>query len=113
MTLWNVACQALLSLEFYRQEYWSGLLFAPPGYLPDPGLNPHFLLYWQVDSLQLSHLGIHFVGQSLSHVQLFAARQVSLSFTDLQSLLKLMPVELVISSKHLILCHPFLLLSQH
>ena len=112
MTPWNVACQALLSLGFYRQEYWSGLPFAPPGYLSDPGLNPHFLLYGQVDSLQLSHLGIPFVGQSLSHVRLFAARQASLSFTDLQSLLKLMPVELVISSKHLILCHP-LLLSQH
>ena len=38
--LWTVACQALLSVEFSRQEYWSGLLFSPPGDLPDPGIKP-------------------------------------------------------------------------
>ena len=36
----TVAHQAPLSMEFSRQEYWSGLLFPPPGDLPDPGLNP-------------------------------------------------------------------------
>ena len=35
-----VACQAPLSLEFFRQEYWSGLSFPPPGNLPEPGINP-------------------------------------------------------------------------
>ena len=39
-----------------------------------------------------------------------AARQASLSFTISQSLLKLMSVELVMPSNHLILCHPLLLL---
>ena len=39
-----------------------------------------------------------------------AARQASLSFTNSQSLLKLMPIESVMPSKHLILCHPPLLL---
>ena len=39
-----------------------------------------------------------------------AACQDSLSFTISRSLLKLMSIELVISSKHLILCHPLLLL---
>ena len=39
-----------------------------------------------------------------------AACQVPLSFTVSQSLLKLMPIELVMPSNHLILCHPFLLL---
>ena len=53
--------------------------------------------------------------QLLSHVRLFAtpwtaARQASLSITDSQSLLKLMSVESVIPSNHLILCHPLLLL---
>ena len=53
--------------------------------------------------------------QSLSHVQLFvtpwtAAHQVSLSITNSQSLLKLMSIELVMPSNHLILCHPLLLL---
>ena len=37
---WTVACQAPLSMEFSRQEYWSGLLFPSPGDLPDPGIEP-------------------------------------------------------------------------
>ena len=37
---WTVACQAPLSMEFSRQEYWSGLPFPPPGDLPDPGIEP-------------------------------------------------------------------------
>ena len=57
-----------------------------------------------------------FVVQSLSRVQLFvtpwtAAHQASLSFTISQSLLKLLSTELMMPSNHLILCHPFLLLS--
>ena len=53
--------------------------------------------------------------QSLSCVQLFAtpwiaARQVSLSITNSQSSLKLMSIELVMPSSHLILCRPLLLL---
>ena len=52
--------------------------------------------------------------QSLSRVRLFvtpwtAAHQVSLSINNPQSLLKLMSIELVMSSNHLILCHPLLL----
>ena len=55
------------------------------------------------------------VAQSLSHVQLFitpwaAAHQGSLSFTISRSLLKLMYIESVMPSNHLILCHPLLLL---
>ena len=51
----------------------------------------------------------------LSHVQLFvtpwtAARQASLSITNSLSLLKLISIESVMSSNHLILCHPLLLL---
>ena len=56
----TVARQALLSMGFSRQEYWSGLLFPSPGDLPDlrdqtQGLNPR-LLQWQSDS-SLSHQG--------------------------------------------------------
>ena len=36
-TPWTVACQALLSMEFSRQEHWSGLSFPPAGDLPKPG----------------------------------------------------------------------------
>ena len=58
-TLWMVARQALLSMGFSRQEYWSGLPFPPPGDLPDPGIQPASLclLHWQAHSLPLSHLG--------------------------------------------------------
>ena len=40
MTPWTVACQAPLSMEFSRQQYWSGLPFPSPGDLPDPGIEP-------------------------------------------------------------------------
>ena len=39
-TQWNVAYQAPLSMEFSRQEYWSGLPFPSPGDLPNPGIKP-------------------------------------------------------------------------
>ena len=38
-TPWTVACQAPLSMGFSRHEYWSGLPFPSPGYLPDPGIE--------------------------------------------------------------------------
>ena len=38
-TLWTVAHQAPLSMEFSRQEYWSGLPFPSPGDLPDSGIK--------------------------------------------------------------------------
>ena len=55
----TVACQLPPSMEFSRHEYWSGLPFASPGNLPDPGtevvspVSPAF----QVDSLQQNHWG--------------------------------------------------------
>ena len=39
VTPWTVACQAPLSMEFSRQEYWSGLPFSSPRDLPDPGIE--------------------------------------------------------------------------
>ena len=58
-------------------------------------------------------LGYFSAVQSLSHVSLFAtpwttARQASLSIISSQSLLKLMCIESVMPSNHLILCHPLL-----
>ena len=41
-TPWTVAHQSPLSMEFSRQEYWSGLPCPPPGDLPDPGIKPAF-----------------------------------------------------------------------
>ena len=42
MTPWTVACQAPLSMEFSRQEYWSRLPFPTLGDVPDPGIEPLF-----------------------------------------------------------------------
>ena len=39
-TPWTVAYQSPPSMEFSRQEYWSGLPFPSPGDLPDPGMEP-------------------------------------------------------------------------
>ena len=71
--------------------------------------NNCFLLYSWLDPVQFSSV------QLLSRVQLFVtpwntARQASLSITNSQSLLKLMSVESVMPSSHLILCCPLLFL---
>ena len=63
----------------------------------------------------LNNLNSFVIVPSLSCVQLFetpwnAAQRASLTFTISQSLLKLMSIELVMSSNHLILCHPLSLL---
>ena len=63
-----------------------------------------FFILWAISSVQL-----------LSHVWLFAtpwipACQASLSITNSRSLFKLMPIESVMPSSHLILCRPLLLL---
>ena len=78
-----------LSMGFSRQEYQSGLAFPSP------------VLWDQFSSVQL-----------LSCVQLFAipwtaACQTSLSITNSQSLPKLMSIESVMPSNHLIFCRPF------
>ena len=44
VTLWTVAHQAPLSMEFSSQEYWSGLSCPPPGNLPNPGIKPTSLM---------------------------------------------------------------------
>ena len=80
--------------------------------LPLPGSD--FLLFTQVlPPPPLAPLRV--VVQSLSRVWLFvtpwtAARQASLSFTISQSLFRLMSVDSVVSSNHLVLCCPLLLL---
>ena len=82
-TPWTVVCQVPLSIGFPRQRILEGVF----------------------SSVQL-----------LSRVRLFAspwitARQASLSITSSQSLHKLLSIELVMPSSHLILCRPLLLLT--
>ena len=47
VTPWTGACQALQSLEFYRQEYWSRLPFPLQGIFLAQGSNPHLLCLLQ------------------------------------------------------------------
>ena len=51
---------APLSMEFSRQEYWSGVPFPPPRIFLTQGWNLCLLPlpHWQTDSLSVSHLGI-------------------------------------------------------
>ena len=93
------------------------------GIFPTQGMNLVLwcLLHWQTDSLPLATWEAQVItvfivfDQSLSCVQLFAtswteACQASLSFTISQSLFKLIAIEVMMPSKHLILCCPLLLL---
>ena len=56
MTLLTVALQAPLSMDFFRQEYWSGLPFPSPGDLPHPGIDPRSPAL-QADALLTELLG--------------------------------------------------------
>ena len=96
-TPWTAAHQAPPSMGFSRQGYWSRLPLPSPKTSNNTNLKNNFYS----SSVQ-----------SLSHVQLFetpwtAARQASLSITS-WSLLKLMSIESVMPSNHLILCRPLL-----
>ena len=100
-----IARQAPLSMGFFRQEYWSGLPCPPTGDLSDSGIKPASLT-----SPALA--GMFFVVvQSLSQkikICLCDPKDCNtpgfLSFTISQSLLKLMSIELMMLSNHLILC---------
>ena len=86
-----------LSRSAHPRPFTYGLETIPP------------LVFHLLHSVQFSSV------QSLNHVQLFAtpwmvACQASLSITNSWCLLKLMPIELVMPSSHLILCCPLLLL---
>ena len=54
VTPWTLAQQAPVSMEFSSQEYWSGLPFPFPGYLPDPGIKSKYRNYRQI-LYHLSH----------------------------------------------------------
>ena len=56
VTLWAIAHQAHLFMEFFRQEYCSGLPFPTPVDLPNSGIEPSLTHYRQI-LYQLSHQG--------------------------------------------------------
>ena len=87
---WAVVCQDPLSMEFSRQEYWSGVPFPSPGDLPDPGIKSWspayeggFFTFWAtreaqrleyncfqycVSTVQQSESAIHIPLSSLSRI---------------------------------------------
>ena len=121
VTPWTMARQEPLSMEFSRKEYWSGLPFPSPGDLPNPGIKPVSLASPALAGRFFTTVHLESTEQRLSSVQLLsrvrlfvtpwaAADQASLSITNSRSLRKLMSVQSVIPSNHLILCCPLLLL---
>ena len=91
-TLWTVAYEATLSIEFSRQEYWSGLPRHSLDDLPNPGIKPRSLALQAYSFYHLSHQGIliFVVVQLLKNVWLLgtpwtATQHASLSFTISQS----------------------------
>ena len=112
---WNPCCYSCwLSTTWSKFRVEWGTHFVLQGIWWDRPLNNWMFLEQMLRSLSL-HLLISTSVQSLSRVQLFvtpwtAARQASLSITNSQSLFKLMSIESVMPSNHLILCCPLLLL---
>ena len=102
VTLWTVVHQAPLSMRLSQQEYWNGF---------------NWCLLWRktLGEVKLSLSLLFSSVQSLSRLQFFAtpwitARQASLSITNSQSSPKLMCIESVMPSSHLILCRPLFFL---
>ena len=139
VTPWTAAHQAPPSLGLSRQEHWSGLPFPSPVRESEvaqscptcsdpmngspPGSSVHGIFQARVlewGAIAFSDICTYVcisVVQSLGCIQLFstpwtAGHQASLSFTISRSLLKLMSIESVMLSSHLLLCHPLLLLSR-
>ena len=115
---WTAACQAslcitnswsLLKLMLIKSVVpFNHLILCCPLLLP-PSVFPSIRVFSNESVLHINSV------QLLSHVQLFvipwtAACQASLSITNSWSLLRLMSIESVMPSNHLILCHPLLLL---
>ena len=95
VTLWTIACQALLFMECSRQEYWSGLPLPSPGDLPNPGIKPVSLVSPASAGRLFTTAPPGKPWYIYIYVQLFvtpwtAADQVSLSFPTSRTLLKLM-----------------------
>ena len=93
--------------------------YCASGYIPYSSnyLHVFYLILWEMvpllpcfrNSVQFDQFGCSVLSDSLQPPWT-AAHQASLSFPNSQSLLQLIPVELVMPSNQLILCHPLLLL---
>ena len=66
VTPWTIAYQAPLLMGFSRQEYWSGLPFPSPGYLPNTGIEPGFPAL-QTDAEGILNMAIPYSGMHCNH----------------------------------------------
>ena len=59
-----------MSMNFFRQEYWSGLPFLSPGDLPDPGIEPRSLVLQAVSlpSESLGHILLIYNSEKMHHI---------------------------------------------
>ena len=91
-TPWTVAHQSPQSMEFSRQEYWSGLPFPYPGDLPGPGIEPVSLtspLNWQAGSLPLVPPGKSLFPATCDLKNFYTQIRVHLSHTNDISIVQL------------------------
>ena len=90
VTPWTVACQAPLSMEFSRQEEWSGLPCPSPGDLANSGIETVSLtsnLHWQVGSLPLVLPGKpHWDLRSVWYVHYHISEPVQIRHYQLESI---------------------------
>ena len=114
MILWTIACQAPLSEGFSRQECWSGLPCSPLGDLPNPGIESKFLMSSALAGQFVTTGAPCCCSVTQPCPALFNPMDCStpgfLSITNPWSLLKLRSIKSVMSSNHLIFCHPLLFL---
>ena len=102
----SLICFSILSIGYYKQcccqhlftSLCVNVYFQFFGYIPRSGIPGSF----QFNSVQISCIRLFVTPWTSAH-------QASLSFTISRSLLKLMPIESVVPSNHLILCRPLLL----
>ena len=127
MTPWTIACQVPLFMEFFRQEYWNWLPFPTPEALPNSGIERVSLaspilvgrFFTTVPpgkpfkegplnlSVQISHsvMSDSLRPHGLKHARLPCPSRIPGAFFRS----KLISIESVMTSNHLILCRPFLL----
>ena len=118
-----IACQAPLSVEFSRQDYWSRLPRSPLGDIPNSGVEPRrqllCLLHWQLGSLPLASPGSNSLWNQFSHfsrldvpnsLQPYGLQHARLSRPSPTPGACSMSIESVMPINHLNLCRPLLLL---
>ena len=112
--LWTIAHQVLLSKGFSRQECWSGLPCSPLGDLPNPGMESKFLMSSALAGQFFTTSAPCCCSVTQPRPTLCNPMDCStpgfLSITHSWSLLKLMSIQSVMPSNHLILYFPLLLL---